>query len=408
MSNPSDVTRLREIKRLLDRIQQLPHIAGSAGNGVQNGLHAVAFQAPEEVATEAVLSPPPADAMSYHPHADPAPYWLPADPTPYRPLAGAVPYRLPADPMPYRFPADAVPYQEPMRREESRALVPVQPASAVSISPWLFVTATAVNTMIAAVLAVVITLGVARRETATNDAEKAAATSKTGGGVQAPAQSKDHVAPALSRPIELLPIGSPGEPLRLEALKPSRLPLQVRPEEALQESYILVLSGLPANATLSGATRMGSDSWLLLPGALKQLEIIVPEWSASLIEVKVELRRTNGAMAAQTKAWLAVPPPPIPQDGKLNQTAINELLQAGDRLLARGDVAAARALYERAAAMGSAQAALALGSTYDPGRLWSLGVFGMVGNKERARHWYQRADQLGHPDAKDRVRTLKD
>ena len=58
--------------------------------------------------------------------------------------------------------------------------------------------------------------------------------------------------------------------------------------------------------------------------------------------------------------------------------------------------------------MGSAAAALNLGSTYDPNRLWSLGVFGMVGNKERARLWYRRADQLGHPEAKERIRQLGD
>ncbi len=97
----------------------------------------------------------------------------------------------------------------------------------------------------------------------------------------------------------------------------------------------------------------------------------------------------------------------VPQGAKLDQSAIKELLQKGDRLLGRGDVAAARAVYEKAAALGSAQAALVLGSTYDPGRLWSLGVFGMVGNKERARHWYRRADQLGHPEAKDRLKALR-
>ena len=53
------------------------------------------------------------------------------------------------------------------------------------------------------------------------------------------------------------------------------------------------------------------------------------------------------------------------------------------------------------------QAALAMGSTYDPRRLWSLGVFGAVGNKERARQWYQRAAELGHPEAKERIGALK-
>jgi TPR repeat protein len=48
-----------------------------------------------------------------------------------------------------------------------------------------------------------------------------------------------------------------------------------------------------------------------------------------------------------------------------------------------------------------------LGTTYDPRRLWSLGVFGMVGDKERARHWYERAQQLGHPDARARISALQ-
>ena len=383
MSNPDDVARLREIKRLLDRIQQLPHVAGSAGNGVQNGLYPASLHATGEP-EPAVLAVPAVHHLPFREEA------LLRREEPL--LAREQPRFHRQEPRLHR--------EEP-RKDASRALVPVNTTNAVGINPWLFVTATAVNTIIAAVLAVVITLGVARRDPVSGEVEPVALRAK-----QEPHSHARSPEPALVRPIELLPVGSPGEPLRLEALRPSRLPLRVRPEEAMQESYILVLSGLPANATLSGATRMGSDSWLLAPGALKQLEIIVPEWSASSIEVGVELRHATGAIAAQSKAWLAVPPPAL-QGAKLDQTAIKELLQSGDRLLGRGDVTAARAVYERAAAMGSAQAALALGSTYDPGRLWSLGVFGMVGNKERARHWYQRAEQLGHPEAKDRIRTLK-
>jgi hypothetical protein len=57
--------------------------------------------------------------------------------------------------------------------------------------------------------------------------------------------------------------------------------------------------------------------------------------------------------------------------------------------------------------MGSAEAALAMGTTFDQRRLWSRGVFGMVGDKDRARHWYQRADDLGHPEAKARINALQ-
>ena len=103
-----------------------------------------------------------------------------------------------------------------------------------------------------------------------------------------------------------------------------------------------------------------------------------------------------------------MPPPDVPRAARLDQTALKDMLQKGDQLLGRGDVVGARAVYERAAEMGSGPAALALGSTFDPNRLWSLGVFGMVGNKERARQWYARADQMGHPSAKDRLKSLEE
>jgi hypothetical protein len=350
MDNPEDVARVREIKRLLDRIQQLPLV-------------------PEVSDQAAVLRP--------------------GSNTHQQQRSGHLDGR----------PAES---RGGGRGRNS------------TLSPWLFVLATALNTIVAAVLAVLITLGVVRqgppREVTLAKGPSAVdlraadftatITSPPGGPTQLM---------TLTRAVELQPIGSPDRPLRLQALKSARLPLQIQPEEAQQETFILVLSGLPAKTILSGAERMGSDSWLLPPGSMGRLEITVPEWSASPMEVGVELRRTTGAIAAHSKAWISVPPPQVPAaEAKLDQTALKELAHRGDQLLGRGDVVAARALYERAAEMGSGPAALALGSTFDPSRLWSLGVFGMVGNKERARRWYTRADQLGHPEAKARLKTLGD
>ncbi len=366
MSSAQNTVRLREIQRLLERIQQLPHVAGMPGNGLPNGYHDL----PRAPTTE---PGPPHDLI--------APSLEPVAP----PLLDA---------------SD----REHVRDDLPRALLSLpQERVSVGIAPWVFVLATAVNTIIAAVLAVVITLGVARRDQPSAAAERVAAAP-----VPFRPAAEPRSEPMALRHVELLPVGSAAEPLRLEALRPARLPLQIRPAEAMQESYILILSGLPANTALSGAARMGADSWLLSPGALQQIEIVVPEWSATTIEVRAELRRTNGAVVAQSKLWLAVPPPPTPQRTAPSDSAIREMVKNGDRLLSRGDVAAARALYEKAAAMGSAQAALALGSTYDPRRLWSLGVFGMVGNKERAQHWYRRAAELGHPEAKARITALQD
>jgi hypothetical protein len=274
------------------------------------------------------------------------------------------------------------------------------------ISPWLFVMATALNTMVAAVLAVIITLGVVRQErTESQPREVTLASAYTRPATAVggePAQSID-----ASQPIDLQPIGSPSQPLRLEAQRPARLPLQIQPEEAAREAFILVLSGVPAGTTLSGAARIGSDSWFLSPGSASRLEIAMPEWSTSLFEITIALRRTNGSVAAQTKAWIAVPPPAT-AGGAVSKidTGAKDLLAKADRLLEKGDIVAARAVYQRAAEMGSGSAALTLAATYDPNRLWSFGALGMVGNKERARQWYARASELGQPEAKVRLMAL--
>jgi TPR repeat protein len=282
------------------------------------------------------------------------------------------------------------------------------------MGPWLFVLATALNTIVAAVLAVLITLGVVRQgpgqdaalaalpPAAASDAQTASTAA-----AEVPASEKRAQMLSLVPTVVMRPIGSPDAPLRLQAMTPAKLPLQIQPAEAQRETFLLVLAGLPAKAVLSGAERIGSDTWLLGPDAADRLELTVPEWSTSLLEIDIELRRTSGAIAAHTKAWIAVPPPrtaTMPE--RLDPAAVAELVRKADQHLGRGDVVGARALYQRAVEMGSGPAALALGATFDPNRLWSLGVFGMVGNQERARQWYQRADRLGHPDAKARLKTL--
>lgn len=275
--------------------------------------------------------------------------------------------------------------------------------SGPGINPWLFVMATALNTMVAAVLAVIITLGVVEGQSRENPTAAAGGYTRVSTGYASEAPQL-----AGTQAVTLRPIGSPKEPLRLEARKPARLPLQFQPEHAAQESYIVVLGGAPAGTTLLGASRIGSDSWFLPAGSASRLEITLPEWSNSPLEVAIELRRTNGLVAGQTMAWLAVPPPGAAETTGMgtDQAAVKDLLAQGSRLIERGEIVAARSVYQRAADMGSGEAALALGATYDPNRLWSLGAIGMVGNKERAKHWYARANDLGHPEANGRLRLL--
>jgi TPR repeat protein len=280
-----------------------------------------------------------------------------------------------------------------------------------SISPWLFVMATALNTMVASILAVIITLGVVRQERSDvrsdvqpRDGALAAAYARPAVAVRS-----ETAAPNVAlQQISLQPVGSPNQPLRLEPQKTAQLSLQIEPEEAANEPFILALAGAPPGTLLSGATQISSDTWFLSPGSADRLEIALPEWSTSVLEIAITLRRTNGLIAAQTKAWIAVPPPPsrLPASPKIGEATARDLVARADRLLEKGDIVGARATYQRAAELGDASAALAIGATYDPNRLWSLGALGLVGNKERARQWYQRASELGHREAKARLSAL--
>ena len=308
------------------------------------------------------------------------------------------PYPLPC-PLPL-----ADPRSRPSDAYEGAALMRARSrATSASVSPRLFVMATTLNTVMASVLAVIITLGVVRQLwSQPQEAVVASAHAAPTLGV------RSEPANAALQQIYVRPIGSPDHPLRLEPQRPAPLSLQIQPEEAANEAFVLALSGAPAGTILSGATQMSSDTWFLPPGSADRLEIALPEWSTSVIEIAIALRQTNGWIAAQTKAWLTVSPPPsrLPASPKADEATAKDLLARASQLLDKGDIVGARAIYQRAAELGSGSAALALGATYDPNRLWSLGALGLVGSKERARQWYQRAGELGHPEAKARLATL--
>lgn len=82
------------------------------------------------------------------------------------------------------------------------------------------------------------------------------------------------------------------------------------------------------------------------------------------------------------------------------------LLARGDDLLATGDVAAARLFYQRAAELGSAAAATAVGQTYDPGVLELLRVRGARGDVQVAAEWYRKAIAAGDRQAEIRLKRL--
>src|SRR5580704_12261086 len=83
------------------------------------------------------------------------------------------------------------------------------------------------------------------------------------------------------------------------------------------------------------------------------------------------------------------------------------LLKRGKDAFSTGDLAAARLLLRRAAEAGSAEAALALGATFDPLVIRRLGAIGAAPDAAQARQWYQKAVALGSSTASQPLAQLE-
>ncbi len=119
------------------------------------------------------------------------------------------------------------------------------------------------------------------------------------------------------------------------------------------------------------------------------------------------------AQDSATDAVGEAAPPPIPAPAEetaslpLPPEETAALIQRGDALLETGDIVAARAAYERAAAGGDRIAAMGVAKTYDPIFLAQTGVRGLRGDPARAALWYARAAAAGDRDAQQRLRRLR-
>ncbi len=100
-------------------------------------------------------------------------------------------------------------------------------------------------------------------------------------------------------------------------------------------------------------------------------------------------------------------PPASKATRVLDPDEITLLMKQGEQFIAAGDVVTARIVFQRAAEAGDANAAMALGATYDPTVLAKLGVAGLGADLEKARTWYQKAESLGSTEATRRLAILE-
>ena len=96
-----------------------------------------------------------------------------------------------------------------------------------------------------------------------------------------------------------------------------------------------------------------------------------------------------------------------PPARQIGADELANLMTRARALLTSGDISPARLLLERAAQAQDAGAALMLAQTYDPTVLGTQDIRNITPDPALARSWYQRAAQLGSPDAQRRLSQLQ-
>jgi hypothetical protein len=192
---------------------------------------------------------------------------------------------------------------------------------------------------------------------------------------------------------------------------------------------LLMFRGLPGQLKFTKGFRTG-DTWLISLSELENAQLTVPgdfqgSFNMDVILVlgegrqrhtrKISVNITSKVNAQTTDTAVQTPDvvrePAAVKNDHPPQTAVSpavekSLLDRAAQFLKNGDVAAARLLYERLAADGSALGALSMAKTYDPEVLSELDVVGMKPDVAMARRWYERAAALGNPTAATRLRAL--
>ncbi len=91
----------------------------------------------------------------------------------------------------------------------------------------------------------------------------------------------------------------------------------------------------------------------------------------------------------------------------MDRDELTTLMRRAKGLLAAGDIPSARLLLERAANAQDANAAFMLGQTYDPQMLGTQDTRKIKSDPATARAWYQQAAQLGSAEAQRRLGQLR-
>jgi TPR repeat protein len=136
--------------------------------------------------------------------------------------------------------------------------------------------------------------------------------------------------------------------------------------------------------------------------------VLLAEANTVLVVMSTPQSAPRGAseQSADLRNQSAPSAPRVPIVSPAEREAGERLIARGEREMEQGGVAVARQFFLRAAQAGLARGALLLAATYDPRELTRSGVQGVQPNIAEARKWYEKARELGAPEAAERLARL--
>jgi hypothetical protein len=183
-------------------------------------------------------------------------------------------------------------------------------------------------------------------------------------------------------------------PIQVVAGQASNLGFRLLPPGEYRGTLVLTVKGLPDGSVISGARKLGADTWSLDASRELSLSVTVPPSVQGPFEIDIGLRRPDGTLvASEITSLIALPEGRASRDPERDAMAALLLLESARTFLRTGDTRSARILLQGAAQRGNAQAAFELAQSFDQQ------TGGGVADAPKAMYWYMEAKRLGHPDA---------
>jgi general secretion pathway protein A len=171
----------------------------------------------------------------------------------------------------------------------------------------------------------------------------------------------------------------------------ARVTPETMPQPPPQEAAVDPLKG--SASQLASAPVAAPDQTAQAPEAPQSTSLPTPE--------------KEQATAPGTSASTSSPLVQSTSEQRLSAAEIAALVTRGDAFLSAGDIVSARLFYERAADGGDGDAALRLGTTFDPAFLSRTSIRGGASDRTQAVLWYRRAVDLGNSAAQEGLRHLE-